>query len=228
MKVTDITGVIQNGMWNDDPPFPRFNMKPLGKVPWVSGEVYCEVFEGLHSQTGTYLETPAHYYGNDKCYLVADLPVEKLLNIPCVILNLDCKFSSDLTAKLPITREMLENCPGSRDISKDCAILIGTGWGKYWMDESYLSMSPYFTYEAMMWLIEKKPFLLGADLAKWENLKKPQGFFEKFYAADILMLAPCINIEKIIKTTGKLTVLPLNISGTSAVPCRAVVIEESD
>ena len=85
MKVTDITGPIQEGMWNYEAPFPKFGMKPLDKVPWLENDVYCEVFEGLHSQTGTYFETPAHYFGNDKSYLVADIAVEKLYQIPCLI-----------------------------------------------------------------------------------------------------------------------------------------------
>lgn len=94
------------------------------------------------------------------------------------------------------------------------------------MDKDYLNNSPYFTYNAMMWLIDKKPFILGSDVARWENLEKLEGFFPKFYEADILMLAPCVNLEKIIKPRVKLTVLPLKIPKTSATPCRAVIIEE--
>ena len=69
-KIIDVSGPIYDGMWNYEPPFPNFVLKPLPEVPWVKGRVYCEIFEGLHSQTGTYLETPAHYFGNDKSYLL--------------------------------------------------------------------------------------------------------------------------------------------------------------
>ncbi|MDO8685685.1 MAG: hypothetical protein Q7J78_03335, partial [Clostridiales bacterium] len=78
----------------------------------------------------------------------------------------------------------------------------------------------------MQWLILKKPFLLGTDFPRWENLVKPEGFFDAFYAAGILMLAPCINLENIMKSKVKLTALPLNIPGTSCVPCRAIIVEE--
>ena len=94
------------------------------------------------------------------------------------------------------------------------------------MDQHYLEHSPYFTNEAMQWLISKKPFLLGTDFPRWENLIKPEGFFESFYTADILMLAPCVNLESIIKSKVKLTALPMNIPGTSCVPCRALIVEE--
>lgn len=228
MKVTDITGEIKNGMWNYEEPFPRVSIKPLGQVPWAGCKVFCEVFEGLHSQTGTYIETPAHYFGNDKCYLAADIPVEKLLNIRCTILKPN---KADFTIRedsFPITEEMLAECPGSDSICEGSAILVGTGWGSRWMDPSFLEHSPYFTRGAMNWLISKKPFLLGTDFPRWENLKKPEGFFKDFYNADILMLAPCVNLEKIMGINALLTVLPLKIPGTSCVPCRAVIMEEDD
>lgn len=225
-KVIDITGIMQEGMWNYEPPFPRFRVKPLPKVPWVKGNVYCEIFEGMHSQTGTYLETPAHFFGNDKSYLLIDVPVEKLVNIDCVVLNVGPKNPGNRNERIPITAEDLERCPNTAFIKEGDAILVGCEWGKHWMDEGYLSNSPYFSYEAMMWLIGKKPFLLGSDLARWENLENTEGFFPKFYEADILMLAPCVDLEKVTKPRVKLTVLPLKIPGTSCTPCRAVIIEE--
>ena len=64
-KIIDVTGLIDKGMWNYDPPFPEINIVPLPPIPWLGGKtVGAEIFEGLHSQTGTYLETPAHHFGN--------------------------------------------------------------------------------------------------------------------------------------------------------------------
>lgn len=228
MRVTDITGSIRKGMWNYEEPYPRFDMRSLGEVPWAGHEVCCEVFYGLHSQTGTYLETPAHYYGYDKCYLVDDIPLEKLMDIPCVIINIDEGYFSGNTKRMPVTDRILIDSLGGVDIEKKCAILIGTGWGKHWMDRRFLDMSPYFTKDAMNWLISKDPFLLGTDFPRWENIEKPEGFFDAFYAADILMLAPCVNIEKIRNSRARLTVMPVKIPGTCAVPCRAAVVEEGD
>ena len=235
MRVIDITGQIYEGMWNYEEPFPKFEMEPLGEVEWAKTEVFCEIFKGMHSQTGTYLETPAHFYSNENCYLVSDIPIEKLVNIPCYVINLNEKDFNVSFSPLEINypkRKFIDvnmikaACNNGKDIAEKSAILIGTGWGKYWREDFYLDKSPYFTYEAMKWLISKKPVLLGTDFPRWENLENPQGFFRDFYAADILMLAPCVNLEKITKSRVKLTALPLNIPGTSSIPCRAVVIEE--
>ncbi|HHU52768.1 MAG TPA: cyclase family protein [Clostridiaceae bacterium] len=221
--ILDITGVIEEGMWNYDYPYPEINIKPLPKVDWVDGEVFSEIFEGLHSQTGTYLETPAHYFGNNNSYLLIDVPVEKLVSIDCTVLQVADYNIEDLNNRPAITLEDLLTCEGAEEIEEGNAIVVGTGWGKYWKHKDYLNLSPFFKREAIEWIISKKPLLLGSDLARWENLEKPEGFFPAFYKADILMAGPFINIEKIEKTKCKLTILPLKVVRTSCAPCRAIV-----
>lgn len=222
MQVIDLTGQIKTGMWSYEPPFPPFTLRPLPEVPWVKGRVYCEIFEGLNSQTGTYLETPAHYFGNDNCYLLADVPVEKLVQIPCRVLMLpEAAFSGP--ERTPVTLDMVLDAAKDNLPQPGEAILVGTGWGQHWDKPDYLSRSPYFSREAMDWLISRKPFLLGSDLPRWESFEHPQGIFDPFYKADILMLAPCVNLEKAGNGLFQLTALPLHIPGTSCAPCRAVL-----
>jgi len=227
-KVIDITGIIQEGMWNDDPPFPKIHIQPLPPVPWADGPVYCEIFEGLHSQTGTYLETPAHYLGNGhlNAYPLIDVPAEKLVDIPCTVLHLGIWDKDPKGDRRGITVSDLEACSNAGYIQEGDAILFSTGWGKYWMDEEFIKASPYITKEAMRWLIDKKPFILGGDSPRWENMQKPEGFFPDFYQANILMLAPCVNLEQVTAPRCKLTALPLKVSRTSCAPCRSVIIEE--
>ncbi len=225
MQVYDITGTIQYGMWSFDMPFPRFSLKPIGNVPWSVNEVYCERFEGMHSQTGTYIETPAHFYGNEHSYLINDVPLEKLVNLRCYLLLLDENDYSICGNKMAITSKMLKECKGSHLIEEKSAILVGTGWGKHWMEKGYLKLSPFFTTDAIKWLISKNPILIGTDFPRWENIDNPQGFFPLFYEANILMLAPCVNLECVQGQIFNLTVLPLKISGTSCVPCRAILID---
>ena len=225
MQVIDLTGQIKTGMWSYEAPFPNFTLRPLPEVPWVKGRVYCEIFDGMNSQTGTYLETPAHYFGNDNCYLLADVPVEKLVDIPCRVLMLPQEAFSG-PERTPITLSMLLAAAEGNAPQPGEAILVGTGWGQYWDEPDYLTRSPYFSREAMDWLIAQKPFLLGSDLPRWESLEHPQGLFDPFYRADILMLAPCVNLEQAGNGFYRLTALPLHIPGTSCAPCRAVLRRE--
>lgn len=216
----DITGVIYDGMWDYEPPFPNIQIKPLPEVPWVETRVYCEIFDGLHSQTGTYLETPAHFLG-EQSYPLVDVPIERIHNVDAVVLNLP-GFAPG-RGRQPVTAEMLAACPEAALIEPGDAVLVGCNWGQYWREPAYLYDAPYFTLEAMRWLIGKKPDILGSDSPRWEHLEIPQGFFPEFYAADILMLAPCINLEQAEPRRMKLSALPLKAERTSCAPCRAVL-----
>lgn len=234
IDVIDVTGPIQEGMWNYEPPFPVFHRRPLPPVPWVDTPVYCDIFEGIHSQTGTYLETPAHLLG-EQSYLLDQVPVHKLVNIPARVLQLSGSLPGCLSAsspaagrqeqetRPPVTAALLEAALNGEDIPPQSAILVSTGWGKRWMEPDYLSASPYFTTDAMEWIVDKRPFLLGADLPRWENLERPQNIFPLFYDADILMLAPLVRLEKLPAGWVRLTALPLAVTGSCCVPCRAVV-----
>ncbi|MEH2958927.1 cyclase family protein [Candidatus Merdisoma sp. JLR.KK006] len=226
-RIIDITGKIDHGMWNYDPPFTSINIKPLPPIGWLGGQtVGAELFEGVHSQTGTYLETPAHYFGNDNSYLLSDVPAERTYEVPCVVLNIGM-FNMDLEkGRHGITVEELEACKNVSCIKEGDAILVGTGWGRYWFDPHNLDGAPYFTRDAMMWLIDKKPFILGADSARWDNLEEPQGFFQTFYEANILMAGPFVNLEQCTAERCKLTILAANFMHTSCAPARALIIED--
>ncbi len=225
MKITDVTGPIRDDMWNYEFPFPKYKLTSLPQPEWVDTRVYCEIFTGLHSQTGTYLETPAHFFGPEVSYNLDKVPVETLVNVRCSHIKLD--FSLFCTGKREkVTVAMLEEAAKDLDIREGDALILSCGWGRFWSEENYLECSPFLSYEAMEWLISKKPYILGSDIPRWENLEKPEGFFEIFYKADILMLAPLIHMEQVGTENLSLTVLPLKVEGTSCAPCRAIVCEE--
>jgi kynurenine formamidase len=221
-KYIDISGRLCNGMWHYEEPFPRIHIHPLPDAAWA-GKIYSELMDGVCSQTGTYLETPAHYYGYERSYLLGDVPLDRLIDIPCVVLDLGPMDMEP--SRRPVTRDMLERCSGAALIRPGDAIFVCCGWDRYWMDERFVSASPYFKHDAMMWLIDQKPFLLGGDSPRWENLEQPEGFFDAFFSADILMLAPCVNLSA-AAGRGRLTALPLNVPDTCAAPCRAVIAVE--
>lgn len=224
-RIIDLTGPMYTGMWNYEPPFPTLDVQPLPSVDWVESKLYCEIFSGLHSQSGTYLETPAHLLGYEKSYYLSEVPLAKLVDIPTVVLK-PSGLIPDETGRAPITGDMLRTC--QKEIAPGCAVLVCTGWGKKWRDADYLSASPYFTADAMDFLIQKHPFILGSDLPRWENLSKPQNFFPKFYDANILMAGPFVNLEQIASPAPRLTLLPLNIEKTCCAPVRAFVRDTDD
>lgn len=224
MKIIDVTGQIRDDMWNYEPPFPKYKIRPLKQPEWVETKVYCEIFDGIHSQTGTYLETPAHFFGPEKSYNLDKVPLESLVNVRAAHIKLNRQlFETGKREK--ITASMLEEASKGLDIQPNDALIVSCGWGRYWSLPDYLDRSPYMSYEAMEWLVSKKPYILASDVPRWENLDKPEGFFEMFYKADILMLCPLVNLENVGTKNLTITSLPLNVTGTSCAPCRAFITE---
>lgn len=227
MKVIDVTGTICNGMWSFGSLFPHPSIEEASGFCEGFGDYFYTEIKGMHAQVGTYLETPAHFYGFENSYLVDDIPVEKLTNVDCVVLKVP-KDISDPTVKQVVTLDDLLACENAKYIQPGDCIAVYTGWEKYWMDdEHFFPCSPYFTYDAMKWIISKQPSILATDTPAWENLgDSPEGFFPEFYAANILMLVPLCNLDKVTKPRVKLTALPLKVKGVAASPVRAVIVEE--
>ena len=225
MKIIDITGSIYTGMWNLEPPFPEFKLVEMQQPEWVSTKVYTEIFNGMCGQTGTYLETPAHLLGYKESYPLIDVDISNFIDLKTYVVQLNLEELPEVDGRRVITKEaMVSKFNDSK--YKDCrAILISTGWGNYWREKNFISSSPFMKYEAMQYIIGKKPFLLGADSPRWENLEHPEGFFPEFFNANILLLGPCINLDKITREIVLLTVLPIKIENACCCPCRAIVKE---
>lgn len=217
----DITGPVYTGMWGNGAPFPDVTIKPVPQPPWVKKRIYCEIFDGMHSQTGTYLETPAHWFGDT--YLLDAVPLERIIDVPCTVITLDPSLF-ETGGRVKITRQMLEHALESiGEIAPDTALLVSTGWGVHWRDDRFTRDAPYFSHEAISLLISLRPHILGSDSPLWDSREDPQDFFPDFYAADILMLAPVVNLERIPVPHVTLTALPIRVEGTSCAPCRAFV-----
>ena len=226
MKIIDVTGEIRNGMWTFGSLFPKVTIEERSGVCEGFGDYFYTEFVGMHAQVGTYLETPAHFYGFENSYLVEDIPLERLYNVDCVVLKVP-KDVSDPNAHIAITKEELLRAAEGVEIRPGDCIIVAVGWDRYWMDdEHFFPNSPYFTYDAMKWIIDQRPSILATDTPAWENLSDPGGFFPEFYAADILMLAPLYGLGQASNGRGKITILPLKVAGCAAAPCRVVLTQD--
>ena len=222
MKIYDVTGKISEGLWNYGPPFPDYRPRPLPQPEWVEARVWCDIFEGMNSQTGTYLETPAHLLGPESSYNLDAVDIARLVDLPVVHLKLSDGIHRP-GRRAAVTVPMLEEALGERSVDRGKALIISCGWGRHWFEADYLEDCPYITRDAMEWIVRRRPFLLGSDIPRWENLERPEGIFPIFYAADILMLAPLVIPEDMTGTDLTLTALPIRVTDTCCAPCRAII-----
>ena len=219
MRIVEISGPIEDGMWSYGDPYPTPKITQIPPPEWLAYPVYSQTVT-MAVETATYLETAAHM---DQTRLPIDqLPLERCYLIDALTLwiprQADQRITAaDLAAALVKSGETLR--PGD-------ALLIGTGWDKYWHEPDYVTHPPYFTAGAIDWVLEHKVSLLGGDTPRYDSPNDPQNFFPKFFQHDILLLAPLINLDQVRKPRGKLTALPLKIKDACASPVRALWFEE--
>lgn len=215
-KWLDLTGKLENGMWNYGNPFPDIAIEQVANLA-------TDKYEGhafrLHSLAGTYLETSNHVFpGRER---LDDVSLDRLMRRAWV---------AQLPDKRPfeaITAEELERAVGPV-LAQGDALLIATGWDAYWNQPGYTESSPYFDAEAMDWIIARDVNLIGMDITSIEDPRKPGGempLLMNYYAKDRLMVAPLVQLREAGKGPWTLMVLPLNIPNVCAAPCRAILFQ---
>jgi kynurenine formamidase len=219
MRIVEISGPIEDGMWSYSDPYPTPRITQIPPPAWLEYPVYSQTVT-MAVQSGTYLETAAHM--DPSRISIDQLPLERCYGVPAVALWIPRQADEAITpaaleTALAATGETLR--PGD-------ALLIGTGWDKQWHEPEFVTHSPYFTAAAIDWVLDRQVGLLGADTPRYDSPHHPQNFFPKFFQHDILLMAPVVNLDQVRKPRGKLTALPLPIKGACASPVRALWIEE--
>jgi kynurenine formamidase len=87
---------------------------------------------------------------------------------------------------------------------------------------------PYLARELMDWLMDQEPGIIGCDTPRADSPKDPQGFFERFFSTDILLLGCVTNLGAVTQALPKpkLCALPLQIDGACASPVRVILVTD--
>ena len=213
MKIIDITGPIKEGMWSYGPPLPDVRIKEVSKLDEGKDSSFSIL---LGSISGTYLETGAHRLPNKPALI--DIPVTRMITTA---------FVFKLQDKNPLGHITLDELISLNiKIRENSAILVRTGWDKMWNKPDFVKESPHFTKDAMEWILDKKPSIIGGDVPCFDDPKNSEGLVNMLFEKGALILAPLVNLDEITKTEVQLIVLPPKIEKVCACPCRAIVIEE--
>jgi kynurenine formamidase len=227
MPVIDVSGTIRDGMWHYgepylDMPVPPVRVREVEFPEKYRGSIFTQVVE-MCVQTGTYLETAAHVDAARET--IADIPLERTWMVPTVVIHTPSEPGHKVT--LNEVRRSLDD-QGVSPASGD-ALLIHTGRDRAWDEpDRYLSEMPYMSREVMDWVIEQEPGIFGCDTPRADSPNDPQGFFGDFFATQILLLAPLVNLGAVTQSSPKprLCVLPLRIERACASPVRAAIVTD--
>lgn len=162
------------------------------------------------SNTGTYLDTPFHRFGDG--FDLADLPLEKAANLPGVCLR----------------AEGQENGPGLLDDVdiQGRAVLFATGWDRHWGTDGYGDPShPYLSADAAETIAQRGAALVGIDSVNIDDTRAgTRPAHTTLLEAGIPIVEHLTGLGELVGGDFRFFALPPRVRGMGTFPIRAMAI----
>jgi len=209
-KVIDLTHDISHHMqvFPGDPP-----VSVLTPHTYESGYMVSQVVFGTH--TGTHVDAPVHKIKGTKA--IDEISINTFMGRA---------FVMDATFLKPRDVLIRDNLDKFKDKVKDVsAVILKTGWSKYFGHDDYFSKFPGISEEAAPWFYENGITLLGLETPSVHAIKH-----EKIHLLllekEVVIVESLANVEEITGEYVDFFAVPLKLKGLDGSPVRAYAIEE--
>jgi arylformamidase len=168
----------------------------------------------LWSHVGTHMEAPFHYLGDGAD--IAAVPLERVAG-ECTLL-----LFTDRGPGEAITRD--DVAERGSDIRERDIVFVRTDQGNYRTPRSH--DRPYFTEEAVAWLVERRISCLGVDCSGIERRGVPrQPNHVLLFENGIPLIEHLAHLEQLRSTRFLVVAVPWRVHGLEASPVSVVALE---
>lgn len=162
------------------------------------------------TNTGTYLDCPFHRFASGKD--ISEISVERLSEIEGIVIRADHRQT------LAIDRRFFQ---GKELQGK--AVLVHTGWDRYWNTERYFGNHPYLTEDAVQYLVESGANLVGIDSVNIDDTRgNSRPAHSGLLGAEILIVEHLCGLEQLPDEGFSFSALPPKFKGAGTFPVRAL------
>jgi arylformamidase len=162
--------------------------------------------------TGTYLDSPFHRYGDGTD--LAGLPLERLAELPAVVVR---TVGSGV-------RGVDVGALAALDVAGR-AVLLHTGGDRYWGTPEYAVDAPYLTAAGAAWLVEHGAALVGIDSVNIDDTSGSAGgerpAHSLLLAAGIPIVEHLTGLAEVPPTGATFTAAPPRVAAFGTFPVRA-------
>ncbi|MDW8060231.1 MAG: cyclase family protein [Thermomicrobium sp.] len=171
---------------------------------------YCFV-----GNSGTYLDSPFHRYADGVD--LAGLPLGRVADLPGLVVDVRWRVARGQLAVGP------ERFAGLELAGR--AVLVCTGWDRFWGSDRYLAANPHLTAEAAALLVERGAALVGID--SWNvddvaDLARP--VHSLLLRAGIPIVENLRDLARLVGRRFRFHAAPIPVRAGSAVPVRAYAV----
>jgi len=162
------------------------------------------------SNTGTYIDCPFHRFENGKD--LSEIGLESFTDLDAIVIHLP------FAEGLEITETHLKNYE-----IRNRAVLIHTGWDKYWNTELYYEHHPYLTKDAAEYLRDCAVKLVGIDSHNIDNTSgRSRPVHTTLLGAEILIVEHLCNLYLLPDDGFTFSAIPPKFKGVGTFPVRAM------
>lgn len=164
------------------------------------------------ANTGTYLDSPFHRYGDGRD--LADLPLEWLANLDGITIRVDGETTK------AISSSAFDDC----DV-RGKAVIIHTGWAEHWGSESYFENHPFLTLDAVEFLVAGGAALVGIDSYNIDDTRDgARPAHSVLLRANIPIVEHLCNLQSLPDGGFRFFAVPVKVKEFGTFPVRAFAI----
>ncbi|WP_448576747.1 cyclase family protein [Thermomicrobium sp.] len=194
------------------PEILEFRTRAEMALHYASGTTFVVHRYAFVGNSGTYLDSPFHRW-EDGLDLAA-LPLERVAAVPGIVVDVRWQVAR---GGLAIGAERFEGLQLAGQ-----AVLVCTGWDRYWGTARYLAANPYLTEEAAASLVAAGAVLVGIDSWNIDDVRnRSRPVHSQLLRAGIPIVENLRDLARLLGRRFRFHAAPIPIRGGSAVPVRA-------
>lgn len=221
-RVVDLSHPIRAGLVTY-PGLPAPSITPHltredSRARYAPGTEFAMDVIHMIGNTGTYLDSPFHRYADGAD--LAGLDLSTLVGLRAEVFHLEDAWDASRRGIRPETL-------ADRDV-RGAAVLLHTGWDRWFGQPEYGTGAPFLTGQAAQWLIEAGAVLVGIDSVNIDDADPSTGSGGGERPAHSLLLGAGVHVVEHLTNLGALpphgarfTAAPPAVEGFGTFPVRA-------
>ncbi len=212
MKFIDVSHVVEDGMLTyKGLPAPRiceYLSREASKQQYAEGTTFQIGKIDMVANTGTYIDAPFHRYAEGQD--LSELDLTAVANLEGVVFRAD-----------PATRAIQPDLFSGAELQGK-AVIIHTGWAKYWRTDVYFEGHPFLTKKSARFLAASHAALVGIDSLNIDNTADDsRPVHSILLGAGIPILEHLCNLEALPDRGFRFFAVPVKAKGLGSFPVRA-------
>ncbi len=214
-KLIDLSHTVEDGMLTykglPAPIICDYLSREASREHYAGGTEFHIGKIELVANTGTYVDSPFHRFANG--IDLSELPLESLANLPGIVVR-----ATDVGRA--VTAEAFRGL----DL-KGKAVLVHTGWARYWRTEQYFEGHTFLTGDAAAYLGEAGASFVGIDsynIDDTEDGSRP--VHTQLLRANIPVCEHMCNLESLPDDGFRFHAVPVKVKAFGTFPVRAYAV----